>query len=208
MGSIIERLRELLHGLAGWMEAFADRPNGAWVLFWLAFAESSFFPLPPDALLIPLCLAIPEKAFWFAGICSLGSVLGGIFGYGIGYWGGRPLLRRFFRPDKIALVERYYDRYNAWATAIAGLTPIPYKVFTVSGGAFGIGFRVFVVASMLSRSLRFFAVAGLIYWLGETARDFIERYFGVLSIAFVVLLVVGFWVVSRAVRRASSDDRL
>jgi len=188
------------------MEKFADHPNGSWVLFGIAFAESSFFPLPPDALLIPLCLANPEKAFWFAGICSVGSVLGGIFGYGIGFWGGRPLLKRFFNAEKVARVQAYYDRYNAWATAIAGLTPIPYKIFTISGGAFGVGFRVFVLASILSRSIRFFAVAGLIYWLGDTARDFIEKYFGVLSIAFVVVLVLGFWLVGRGASRAASED--
>lgn len=206
MGSWIDRLRHWAHDLAAWMEAFASHPNGAWVLFSLAFAESSFFPLPPDALLIPLCLANPEKAFWFAGVCSVGSVLGGIFGYGIGYWGGRPVLKRFFSPEKISRVEQYYDRYNAWATAIAGLTPIPYKIFTISGGAFGVGFKVFVLASIFSRTLRFFAVAAAIYWLGETARDLIERYFGVLSIAFVVLLILGFWVVGRGASRAVRDE--
>jgi len=188
------------------MEAFADDPHGTWVLFMIAFAESSFFPLPPDALLIPLCLANPDKAFWFASVCSVGSVLGGIAGYGIGFWGGRPILRRFFPEDKLKRVEGYYDRYNAWATAIAGLTPIPYKIFTLSGGAFGVGFKVFVLASVFSRSIRFFAVAWIISWLGETAKDFIERYFGILSIAFIVLLVLGFWGVGKGLGRATADD--
>ncbi len=133
---------------------------------------------------------------WFALLCSVGSVTGGILGYGIGYYGGRPVLKKFFKPQKIRAVESLYDRYNAWATGIAGLTPLPYKLFTVSGGAFAINFKIFVVASIIARSLRFFAVAGLIYFFGESIKAFIDRYLGVLSIAFVVLLILGYWLVT------------
>ena len=127
--------------------------------FQVRLEESSFFPIPPDVLLIALCLGRPDLAFWFATVCAVASVLGGMAGYGIGFWGGRPLLKRLFRADRVRAVESYYDRYNAWATGIAGLTPIPYKVFTLSGGAFSIDFKIFVLASIVSRSLRFFAVA-------------------------------------------------
>lgn len=194
--------RGFLHDLLGWVEGFAATPYGTWALFVLAFAESSFFPIPPDVLLIALCIGEPEKSLWFALVCSLGSVLGGAAGYGIGLWGGRPLLLRLFGRERVAVVASYFDRYNAWAVGIAGLTPIPYKLFTIAGGAFTIDFRVFVIASIVSRSLRFFAIAGLMWWFGEPIRDFIEEYLGWLTIAFVVLLLGGFWLAGRGARRA------
>ena len=190
---------DLLH----WVEALAESPNAAWGLFVVSFLESSFFPIPPDVLLIPLCLGEPELSFWFAGICSVGSIIGGMAGYGIGLWGGRPLLRRLFSERKIAAVHSYYDRYNAWATGIAGLTPLPYKLFTLSGGAFEINFKIFVLASIVSRSLRFFAVATLVFFFGEVAKGFIDRHLGWLSLAFVILLVGGFWIVGRKARSAA-----
>jgi membrane protein YqaA with SNARE-associated domain len=199
----MDQLHELLRDLLHWVESFADSPHGVWALMVLSFAESSFFPVPPDVLLIALCLGRPDLAFWFAGACAVASVLGGMAGYGIGFWGGRPLLKRLFRPDRVRAVEGYYDRYNAWATGIAGLTPIPYKVFTLSGGAFSIDFKVFVLASIISRSLRFFAVAAIVYWLGDAASNFIDEYLGWLTIGFVVLLVVGFWLAGRGARHAS-----
>ncbi len=205
MGWLAERLaavRETLVGLFHWVEGLAASPHGGTALFAIAFAESSFFPVPPDVLLIPLCLGRPESAFWFAGVCSVGSVLGGMAGYGIGFYGGRPLLRRLFREERIRAVEVYYDRYNAWATGIAGLTPLPYKLFTLSGGAFAINFKIFVLASVLSRSLRFFGVAALIYAFGEPVKRFIDQYLDLLSIAFVILLVAGFWLVGRGFGRA------
>jgi len=186
-----------------WVEHFAATPYGGWALFAIAFAESSFFPIPPDVLLIALCLAEPAKALGFALICSLGSVLGGMAGYAIGFYGGRPLLHRLFSDTKIHTVESFYDRYNAWATGIAGLTPLPYKIFTIAGGAFAIDFRIFVIASAISRSLRFFAVAGLIYAFGEPIKAFIDRYLNVLSIVFVVFLVLGYWVVTHGFHRVS-----
>ena len=200
----MERLHLMLTDLLHWVESFADSPNGIWVLAVLSFAESSFFPVPPDVLLIALCLGRPDLAFWFATVCAVASVFGGMAGYGIGFWGGRPLLKRLFRPERVQAVESYYDRYNAWATGIAGLTPIPYKVFTLSGGAFSINFKIFVLASVISRSLRFFAVAAIVYWLGDRAKIFIEEYLGWLTISFVILLVVGFWFAGRGARRAAS----
>jgi len=118
-----------------------------------------------------------------------------MLGYGIGLYGGRPLVYKIFSEKKIHAVERLYDRYNAWATGIAGLTPIPYKVFTIAGGAFKINFKVFVLASLVSRSLRFMAEGVLLYIFGESIRDFLFQWFNWISIAFVILLVGGFWLV-------------
>lgn len=188
--------------LFAWIDSLALMPHPGWWLFLLAFAESSFFPIPPDVLLITLGVAAPERAIWYALVCTVGSVLGGMFGYGIGLYGGRPLLYRIFRESKIQAVERLYDRYNAWATGIAGLTPIPYKIFTISGGAFKINFRVFVLASIASRGLRFMAEGVLLYFFGAPIRDFIYTWFNWLSVAFVVLLVGGFWLVHRLGRHA------
>ena len=188
--------------LFGWIESLAAMPHPSLWLFLLAFAESSFFPIPPDILLITLGVASPDQALWYGFVCSLGSVLGGAAGYGIGLFGGRPLLYRFFNENKIHAVERLYDRYNAWATGIAGLTPIPYKVFTIAGGAFKINFKIFVLASIVSRTLRFMAEGVLLYFFGSSIREFLFKWFNWVSIGFVVLLVGGFWALHRFGRRA------
>jgi len=207
--SLLRNLWHDLHGMLSqilqWVEAFAATSYGGWALFGLAFLESSIFPVPPDVLLIALCLGRPDLSFWFAAICALGSVLGGIAGYALGYYGGRPLLLKMFDVEKVRAVERYYDKYNAWATGVAGLTPLPYKLFTISGGAFAINFKVFLVASAISRTARFMMVAGLIYVLGETAKTFIEKYLNVLTIAFVVLLILGFWLIGRSATKAGNS---
>ncbi len=189
-----------------WIDSFAMMPHPSWWLFLLAFAESSFFPIPPDVLLVTLGVANPEQAIWYGFVCSLGSILGGMVGYGIGLFGGRPLLYRFFKDHKIRAVERLYDRYNAWATGIAGLTPIPYKVFTIAGGAFKINFKIFVLASVASRSLRFMVEGVLLYLFGESIRDFMFQWFNWISIAFVLLLIGGFWAVQHYGRRAKPDS--
>ena len=208
ISNLWDGFHDLLSQMLHWVESFSSSPHGTWALFIIAFAESSFFPIPPDVLLIALCLGRPDQALWFATVCSIASVLGGILGYFIGLYGGRPLLVKMFGEKRLIPVQRYYDKYDAWAIGIAGLTPIPYKVFTISAGAFRINFKIFVVASVLSRSARFFVVAGLIYLYGEPVRDFIEKYLDWLSIGFVVVLLFGFWVINRRVRRidGESDD--
>ena len=190
-----------------WIDQIAASPHPGWWLFALAFAESSFFPIPPDVLLITLGVATPERAIWYGVVCSLGSILGGMFGYGIGLWGGRPLMYKMFSASKIHAVERLYDRYNAWATGIAGLTPIPYKVFTISGGAFKINFKIFLLASIVSRSLRFMTEGVLLALFGESIRDFLYNQFNWLSIAFVFLLVGGFWAIHHFGRRAHAAEQ-
>ena len=180
-----------------WVIAWADRPYGALALFLLAFSESIFFPVPPDVLLILLALARPARAFGYAAVCLAGSVLGGIGGYllGLKFWEiAQPLLLVYMSNDKFELVRGYFVRYDAWAIAIAGFTPIPYKIFTISAGFFRIDFSTFLIASVLSRGARFFLVAGFLYFFGRAAKEFIERYFDLLTLGIVVLLVLGFLV--------------
>jgi len=192
-----------LRRLYDWVLHWADTPYGMPALFALAAAESCFFPIPPDPLLIALCLGAPKRSMRFAASATLASVVGGIVGYAIGA-GAWTLLQDWFytyipgvTPEAFASVQELYARYDFWAVFLAGLTPIPYKVFTLSSGVFSINFGVFVIASVLSRGLRFFVVAGLIYRFGPPITRFIDRYFNLLAIAFAVLLVGGFLVIER-----------
>lgn len=171
-------------------------PAGIWALFFIAVAESSFFPLPPDVFLIALCVAVPRKSFKYAAVCAVGSVLGGAFGYGLG-WAfmdtlGQRILDLYGLEGKYQVVQALYQKYDAWAVAAAGFTPLPYKLFTISAGAFKINFPVFMLVSLAARSARFFLVAGLIYKFGAPVQIFIDKYFNILSIVFLVLLVGGF----------------
>jgi membrane protein YqaA with SNARE-associated domain len=192
----------VLEGLYAWMLGWADSPYGVAALFALAFAESSFFPIPPDVLLIALGLGHPEHSMLYAAVCTAGSVCGGMFGYGIGRVGGKPLLDRFVSPAKTRRIHDYFERYEAWAIGIAGFTPVPYKVFTISAGAFWVNFPRFVLVSFLSRGARFILVGGLIALYGEAVRHFIERYFNLLTVAFFILLAGGFWLTHRHGKKA------
>lgn len=182
----------MIHDLYNWVIAWAQHPNAVMALFWLSFAESSFFPVPPDVLLIAMCVAQPEQSLTFALITSVGSVLGGIAGYGLGRGAGRPLVKRMLSEKNLAAAEALYNRYDVWAIGIAGLTPIPYKVFTITAGAFAIRFSIFVLASAVSRPARFFLVAGAFYFWGDAIQGWIDEYFNLASILFVVLLIGGF----------------
>jgi membrane protein YqaA with SNARE-associated domain len=206
MSRIGEWIHQVKDSLFGLIDQFAASPHPGWWLFALAVAESSFFPIPPDVLLVTLGVARPEMAIWYGVITSVGSVLGGGLGYAIGLYGGRPLLYRFFNESKINAVERLYDRFNAWATGIAGLTPIPYKVFTIAGGALKINFKIFMLASLASRCLRFMTEGVLLYFFGEPIKDFLYTQFNWLSIAFVVLLVGGFWLVQHLGKRHTRTE--
>jgi membrane protein YqaA with SNARE-associated domain len=186
----------LIRRLYNWVLHWAETPYGPIALFLLSFAESSFFPIPPDVLLIALAISIPARSFRYALNCSIASVLGGLFGYGIGLFLmdsiGMRILDLYGVMDKYEYVQELYMKYDAWAVGIAGFTPIPYKVFTISAGAFKISLPVFILASVISRSLRFFIVATLIYFYGKKIRTFIEKYFNLLTIIFSVLLIGGF----------------
>jgi membrane protein YqaA with SNARE-associated domain len=186
----------MLRRLYDWVLHWAETPYGSWALFLLAFSESSFFPIPPDILLIALAVAVPKKSLKYALICSAGSVLGGCFGYLIGWKFmaliGNRIVEFYGLTPKIEYIKILYNRYDAWAVGIAGFTPIPYKVFTISAGMFKINFMVFFIASVVSRSARFFIVGGLIFVFGPTIQAFIDKYFNMLAVVFTVLLVAGF----------------
>jgi membrane protein YqaA with SNARE-associated domain len=182
--------------LYDWTVSWADRPGGAWALFLIAVAESSFFPIPPDVLLIALCVGAPSKSFRFALICSVGSVLGGLLGYAIGYWGydliGAPIVKAYHGEDVMQKIKLWYDTYGFWGNLAAAVTPIPYKVFTIASGVFHFNFAAFFLASVIGRSARFFAVGALIYWVGPQVKVLIEKYFDWLAVGAFVLLVGGF----------------
>lgn len=178
---------------------WVQSPSGVWALFLLAVAESSFFPIPPDVFLMVLCIAAPKRSFRYAAICAVGSVLGGAIGYGLGLGFmdtlGVKILDWYGLQDKYAVVQNLYQQYDALAVGAAGFTPLPYKLFTITAGAFKINFVTFILMSIVSRSARFFLVAALIYKFGAPVRHFIERYFNLLSILFFILLIGGFLLI-------------
>ncbi len=192
--------------LYDWVLSWAETPYGTLVLFVLAVTESIFFPVPPDVLLIALALGRRNRALYFGLICSLGSLCGGVIGYMLGHYAwltadGFTPLAQFFFHNVPGFSEAIYSdigrRFEEWGFIIiftAGFTPIPYKLFTISAGAFGTSFPLFLLASVTSRTARFILVSGLIWRFGPSVRTFIERYFNWLAILFAVLLAGGFAV--------------
>ncbi|MCW8859013.1 MAG: DedA family protein [Deltaproteobacteria bacterium] len=182
--------------LYDWVLSWADTRYGVPALFVLAFAEASFFPVPPDMLLMALALASPFQAYRFALVATVGSVSGGMLGYfiGWGFWGAvEPYFYRYV-PGVTAtgfeLVRSLFEKYDFWTVFAAGFTPIPYKIFTIAAGAFHINFPVFVGASLIGRSLRFFLVAAMFYYFGKPARRLIEKYFNLFSILLLVAIII------------------
>jgi len=188
-------LRRLYEACMAWIQT----RYGLWALFLIAVAESSFFPIPPDVFLIALCIAVPGRSFYYAAICAAGSVLGGGLGYGLGLGFmdtvGMRILNWYGLMEKYEVVQSLYRQYDAWAVGAAGFTPLPYKLFTITAGAFKINFATFMLVSLLARSARFFLVAGFIYKFGAPVRTFIERYFNLLATIFFILLVGGFLLI-------------
>ena len=184
--------------LYDWVLHWADTPHGVRALFAIALAESSFFPLPPDPLLLALCLGAAKRSLKFAAVATVASVVGGIIGYGIGAGGWTYMQDWFFNfvpgvtPEAFEGVRDFYARHGFAAVFLAGLTPIPYKVFTLASGVFGINFGVFLLASILSRGFRFFLIAGLVYKFGAPIERFIDLHFNKLVIFFSILFVAGF----------------
>jgi membrane protein YqaA with SNARE-associated domain len=200
-----------------WMLHWAETPYAIPALFVFAFIESSFFPIPPDPLLILLCLGLPKKSFKYAATCAVASVCGGMLGYGIGYMAydivGTRIIEFYGLQEKIVWLAGRYSEVGVMALAIAGFTPVPYKLFTIATGMFdavangaaaqsvigiqveglqAMGLSKFVVVSAITRSARFFLVGGMIYFFGDWAKVYIEKYFDKLAILFVILLVLGF----------------
>jgi membrane protein YqaA with SNARE-associated domain len=188
-----------VRALYDWVLHWAETPYGEVALFVLAFAESSFFPIPPDVLLIALAISIPARSFRFAAITLAGSVLGAFLGYYIG-WGlyqsiGVPIIEFYDVVEQFNHVGVMYNDNAFWAITISGFTPIPYKVFTIAAGVFNVNLVILVIASLVGRSARFFLVAALIWKFGKPIKDFIEKYFNLMTILFTVLLVGGFLVI-------------
>ena len=188
-----------IRSLYDWVLHWAETPYGAPALFILAFAESSFFPIPPDVLLIALAISIPAKSFRYAGLALAGSVLGAFLGYYIG-WGlyesiGVQIIEFYDVADQFARVGDMYNDNAFVAIAISGFTPIPYKVFTIAAGVFKVNIPVLVAASLVGRAGRFFLVGALIWKFGKPIKEFIDRYFNLVTILFTILLVGGFVVI-------------
>jgi len=227
-----EKRPNIIRRLYNWVLHWAETPYGTPALAVNSFAESSFFPIPPDVLLIALDLGKPKRSWWYAFVCTVASVLGGVAGYYIGYglWAsvGKPIVDFYNAQPIFDSLFTTFAEYSFWAVLIAAITPIPYKIFTITAGvvaanAFGSGgftpdaagvlaaaqpsatmlgghtsyFMTFLFASILGRSIRFFGVSALIYFFGERIKGFIDRYFNLLSIAFVVLLIAGFLLISK-----------
>ncbi len=190
---------KLIKNLYDWVLHWAQTPYAVPALFLLAFAESSFFPVPPDVLLITLAISLPKKAFQYALICMIGSVTGGILGYAIGLYGyetvGKPIVDFYHGQEVMELIKTKYEQHGFLGILIAAITPIPYKVFTIASGVFKFDFWLFTLASIIGRSTRFFIVAALIWKFGSPIRNFIEKYFNLLSILFMILLIGGFLLI-------------
>ena len=165
---------------------------GEWGLFALAFMESSFFPIPPDCILIPMCLIKPEESLLYATIATLGSAIGGMFCYAIGKFGGRPALDFFFKKqqEKIVEVEKLYNKYGVWAVGAAAFTPIPYKIFTIASGVFKMNLLGFTLASIAGRGLRFFIIAIALILFGEKINANLEWIMIIAAILIILFYVV------------------
>ena len=186
----------MLRRLYDWTMRVAADKRAPWALAGVSFAESSFFPIPPDVMLIPMVLSQREKAWWYATIATIASVIGGLFGYAIGYWlydaVGLPILRFYGREHALDGFMTFVQDYGVPAVIIKGMTPIPYKVVTIAAGVGKMDLLSFIGASIVARAMRFYLVAALLYFFGEPIRAFIEDRLALVTTAFLVLLVGGF----------------
>ena len=199
----------MIKRLYNWILSWSESRWGWLALFTIALFEANFFPLPPDILLIALCLGATKRSFRFATICLVGSVLGAALGYTIGYFlwttpsGEATALANLFYEyifsvDSFNNVGALYDRFNFWIVFTAGFTPLPFKLFTIAGGMFHINFVMFIIASVVSRGMRFFLIAWLIWKFGAPIKSFIDKYFNLLATLFTIMLIgftlLAFWI--------------
>jgi membrane protein YqaA with SNARE-associated domain len=189
-------MQKLLRPLYDWTMRLAAHPRAAWALGIVSFVESSFFPIPPDALLIPMVLANRAKAWFYATLCTVTSVLGGVAGYLIGLFlfdlVGKPLLDLYGYGAQFNDFAARYNEWGAWIVFFAGVTPFPYKVITIASGVTQLDIVTFMVASVLARGARFYAVTALLYVYGPPIRDFIERRLGLVATVSFLMLLGGF----------------
>lgn len=193
------RINAAMHSLYQWMMRMAGHRRAGTALAGVSFLESSIFPIPPDVMLVPMILANRQKAWHYAFIATVASVLGGIAGYLIGYslfeYVGRPILALYGKANRLDEVFGLFREWGAWILIAKGWTPFPYKVLTILAGAAKMDLVSFTIASIIARSMRFYLVAGLLFWFGEPIREFIERRLNLVLMSFLVVLVGGFVLV-------------
>lgn len=185
-----------LRRLYDWTLSWVDHRYAQYALFFIALIESSIFPIPPDILLIALALGKPQWGLRFAAICTAGSTVGAVLGYGIGFLLfasiGQPIIEFYGLMDQFHLAESKFSEYGVWIVLIAGFSPIPFKVITIAAGAFGLDFILFILASLVSRGARFFMEGALLRWGGDRVRDFVEKHFELMTISITLLVVISF----------------
>jgi len=185
--------------LYNWTLDKANHKNAKWYLSIISFAESSFFPIPPDILLIPMALASKTKAIFYAFICTFSSVLGGILGYAIGYYFynnlGIYIVEFYHLENSFSVFEDYYKEFGILIVLGAGITPFPYKFITSASGVFGLNIFLFIIISIVGRGLRFYLIAILLYFFGEKIKLIIDKYFNILTIVFFILLVGSVFII-------------
>ena len=190
--------RAMLRRIYDWCIDAADKPYALWILGAVSFAESSFFPVPPDIMLLPMSLARPRQAWVFATLCTVASVAGGVLGYAIGallYDSlGQWLINLYGLGDKVEAFRASYAEWGAWIIIGKGLTPIPYKLVTIASGFAGYDFFMFVVLSIITRGARFFLEAELLRHFGEPIREFVEKRLTLVTTGFLAVLVGGFLI--------------
>lgn len=211
----------MIRRLYDWVLSWSDSRWGWLALFVMALFEANWFPLPPDILLIALCLGATKRSFRFATICLTGSILGAALGYGIGHFlwiapSGEPTALAAFFYDHVFSVESFnnvgnlYERFNFWIVFTAGFTPLPFKLFTIAGGMFDINFVMFIIASIVSRGMRFFLIAWLIWKFGAPIKGFIDKYFNLLASLFTVILIgftaLAFWLFGSGGEEQSTEQ--
>ena len=189
----------MLRRLYDWTINLAGHKHAIIALALIALIESSIFPIPPDILLIPIVLAMRDRAWFVASVCTIASVIGGVFGYGIGFFMyeqiGKPILDLYNYTIKFSEFQNVYNQWGAWSVFFAGVTPFPYKVITILSGMTGLSLPVFILASIIARGARFFIIAALLWKYGDPIQEFIERRLGTLFILFVIILLGGFAIV-------------
>ena len=191
----------MLRRLYDWVLELAAKPWAPKALAAVSFIESSVFPIPPDAMLVPMCLARPKRAFYYAFICTIASVLGGLLGYAIGALLydtlGQFLIKLYGYGDKLEAFRTAYVEWGGWIILIKGATPIPYKVVTIASGFAGYNLLWFTILSIITRGIRFFAIAAILYYWGEPAREFIEKRLGLVAFICLVVFIAGFYAATK-----------
>ncbi len=189
--------------LYAWTLTLADSPRASWALALIAFAESSFFPIPPDVILAPMTVAQPKKAWFYATICTLASVAGGVVGYLIGAFlfdtVGQWLINLYGYGQKMDALKEFYAQWGAIFILVKGLTPIPYKLVTIVSGVLGYNFLLFVLLSIITRGLRFFILAAMLNRFGDTIKIYLERHFGLFMLILVFFIVFGFYLAAKVI---------